>query len=69
MKNRVKELRENYNKSGLSQQDLAEKVGVSRQMISYIENGTKKPTIILALKIAEFFNYPVDSIFELEEND
>ena len=66
MKNIVKELRE---VKGMSQQDLANSVGVSRQMISYIEKGEKNPNIILALKIADFFHLPVAKIFELEETD
>ncbi|MHA1673111.1 MAG: helix-turn-helix transcriptional regulator [Promethearchaeota archaeon] len=66
IKNSVKELRE---KRGMTQQQLATEVVVSRQMISYIEKGTKKPTIILALKIAKFFNKPVEEIFELDSQD
>ncbi|MHA1888344.1 MAG: transcriptional regulator [Promethearchaeia archaeon] len=66
MKNRVREYRENFH---LSQQELAEAVGVSRQMISYIENGTKKPNLILALKIAKFFDIPVSQLFELDVSD
>jgi putative transcriptional regulator len=66
MKNHLKERREAL---GLSQQQLAEKVDVSRQMISYIEKGEKKPNIILALKIAEYFNCAVTDIFELEQED
>jgi len=50
----------------MTQQQLATEVGVSRQMISYIEKGSKNPTIILALKIAKFFNHSVEEIFELD---
>ena len=66
MKNKVKDFRIVKN---LTQQDLADVLNVSRQMISYIENGDKKPNIILALKIAEFFNKSVEEIFELEKED
>jgi len=66
MKNRVKDLRESRN---LTQQELAEAVGVTRQMISYIEKGEKKPTIVLALKLAAFFGIKVEDLFSLEDTD
>ena len=66
MKNIVKKIRV---ERGLSQQDLATALQVSRQTISYIENGQKKPTILLALKLAEFLKIPVEKIFELEDTD
>ena len=66
MKNIVKKIRV---ERGLSQQDLATVLQVSRQTISYIENGQKKPTILLALKLAEFLKIPVEKIFELEDTD
>ena len=66
MKNIVKEIRI---KRGYSQQDLATALNVSRQTISYIENGQKKPTILLALRLAEYLKIPVEEIFELEEID
>lgn len=49
----LKELRE---KEGLNQQQLAEKVGVSREYISMIESGQRNPSVNLAKKIAIFFN-------------
>ena len=66
MKNTVKKIRV---ERGLSQQDLATALKVSRQTISYIENGQKKPTILLALRLAEYLGMPVEKIFELEEAD
>ncbi|UYP44282.1 hypothetical protein NEF87_000567 [Candidatus Lokiarchaeum ossiferum] len=66
MKNQVKELRMEKN---ITQQELATAVNVSRQTISYIENGEKSPNIIVALKIAEYFRMQVDEIFELESSD
>ena len=66
MKNIVKKIRI---ERGLSQQDLATALNVSRQTISYIENGQKKPTILLVLKLAEHLGIPVETIFELEEAD
>ncbi len=66
MKNRVKELRIEKN---ITQQELATATNITRQAISYIEKGQKKPTILVALKISEYFRLPVEQIFELEETD
>ncbi|MCK4382369.1 MAG: helix-turn-helix domain-containing protein [Candidatus Lokiarchaeota archaeon] len=60
---RIKQLRENLK---LTQQDLAQKVGISRQTIYYLERGTYNPSITLSLKIAEVFGKPTDEIFYLE---
>lgn len=53
----------------ISQQQLAEAVGVSRQTINAIETGKFVPSTVLALKIARHFAKHVEDIFELEEND
>ncbi|HRD80620.1 MAG TPA: helix-turn-helix transcriptional regulator [Saprospiraceae bacterium] len=66
MKNRVKEERARLN---LQQQELAERIGVSRQTIHSIENNRYVPSTVLALKIAALFQKPVEEIFELEEGD
>lgn len=66
MKNRVKEERARLN---LQQQELAERIGVSRQTIHSIENNRYVPSTVLALKIAALFQKPVEDIFELEEGD
>lgn len=66
MKNRVKEERARLN---LQQQELAERIGVSRQTIHSIENNRYVPSTVLALKIAALFQKPVEEIFELEEED
>ncbi|MBN2156695.1 MAG: PH domain-containing protein [Candidatus Lokiarchaeota archaeon] len=66
LKTRVKELRE---KQVLSQAQLAEEIGVSRQTINYLERGKYVPSLTLAMKIAKFFKIPVEKIFELEEQD
>ncbi|MCI3918846.1 helix-turn-helix transcriptional regulator [Paenibacillus sp. TRM 82003] len=47
----------------LSQQDLAEKVGVSKQTIFVMEKGKYVPTLLLAFRIADFFNVEVTDIF------
>ncbi|MBQ6517711.1 MAG: helix-turn-helix transcriptional regulator [Anaerolineaceae bacterium] len=62
MKNNIKELRKNKN---LRQEDLAEKLGVTRQTIIAIENNKYDPTLELAMKISEFFGLSVNDIFHL----
>ncbi len=66
MKNYIKIERARHN---LTQGDLAEKVGVSRQTINSIETKKYIPSAVLALKIAKIFNMPFDSLFELEDDD
>ena len=63
--NHVKEYRL---KLDLSQQDLANAVGVSRQSINSIERGRYTPSLQLALKFAQHFNCSTDALFELEED-
>ena len=62
MKNNIKELRKNMK---LRQEDLAEKLGVTRQTIIAIENDKYDPTLELAMKISEFFGKSVNDIFQL----
>jgi len=56
-------------KKELTQADLAERVGVSRQTINAIEKGNYNLSTILALKIAKIFDCSVEVIFTLEEED
>ena len=53
----------------ITQQQLADAIGVSRNTINSIESGKYVPSTVLALKIARHFHKPVDSIFQLGEND
>ncbi len=53
----------------ITQADLAEQVGVSRQTINTIESNKYVPSTVLALKIARVFNKPLEDIFTLEEDD
>ncbi|MBC7569481.1 MAG: helix-turn-helix transcriptional regulator [Spirosoma sp.] len=53
----------------LSQADLAERIGVSRQTINSIETGRYVPSAVLALKLARVFQKPVEAVFALEETD
>lgn len=53
----------------MTQQQLAEAVGVSRQTINAIETKKYVPSAVLALKIASTFGKPVEAVFALEEGD
>lgn len=53
----------------MTQQQLAEAVGVSRQTINAIETKKYVPSTVLALKIAKVFGQPVETVFKLEEGD
>jgi putative transcriptional regulator len=53
----------------ITQADLAELVGVSRQTINTIESNKYVPSTVLALKIARVFNKPMEEIFMLEDGD
>jgi putative transcriptional regulator len=53
----------------LTQADVAEKIGVSRQTINAIESNKYVPSTILALKMAKLFNKTVEDIFKLEKGD
>lgn len=66
MKNRIKVERA---EKDITQQQLAEAVGVSRQTIVAIEKNRFLTSTPLALKIARYFSKPVESIFILEDND
>lgn len=50
----------------ISQQQLADAIGVSRQTINAIETGRFVPSTLLALKMARFFNKAVEDIFQLD---
>ena len=54
---------------GITQEELAVQVAVSRQTINAIEANKYVPSTVLALKIARLFNKPVEEIFRLEEDD
>jgi putative transcriptional regulator len=61
--NRVEEIRK---QRGITQEELAEALEVSRQTISAIENGRYNPSIILAFKIARYFGMLIEEIFIFE---
>ncbi len=66
MKNLIKVERARHD---LSQQELADKLGITRQSIYAIESGKFIPSTLLAMKMARFFNIKVEELFTLEENE
>lgn len=66
MKNRLKVARAEMD---LTQGELAEKIGVTRQAVNSIELGRYVPSTLLALKMARLFGKPVEELFILEEDD
>ncbi len=56
-------------KKDMTQAQLAEKIGVSRQTINAIESQVYFPSVLLALKISKLFGVKVNDIFELEKGD
>lgn len=64
MKNHMKQLRQ---EKGLSQEKMAEMLGVSRQTIISIEQGRYNPSLPFSIQIARFFNTTVEEVFILEE--
>jgi putative transcriptional regulator len=53
----------------MTQQELADKTGVTRQTIVAIEQGKFNPSTVLALKMARVFGVTIEALFELEETD
>ena len=66
MKNKIENIRKEKN---IRQEDFAKAMGVSRQTISSLENGRYNPSIILAYKIAKYFEMTIEEVFLFEEED
>lgn len=65
--NNIRKLRFHHNE--MTQQQLAEKVGVTRQTIVAIEKGKYSPTLELAFRIALVFKLPLQDVFSYVDND
>jgi len=63
MKNRLKELRAKFN---ITQEELAQRAGVTRQAIIAIERGKNDPSLELAFKLARILDMPIEEMFEYE---
>lgn len=66
MKNRLEEIRK---EKAITQEDLAKILEVSRQTVGSLENGRYNPSIILAFKIARYFEMTIEDIFIYEEEN
>ena len=64
MKNKIEAIRK---EKGILQEEFAKAMGVSRQTISSLENGRYNPSILLAHKIAAFFEMTIEEVFVFEE--
>jgi len=64
--NNIRKLR--FNHDEMTQQQLAEKVGVTRQTIVAIEKGNYSPSLELAFRIALAFNVGLEEVFFIEDN-
>lgn len=63
IKNCVSDVRQ---KKGVTQEELAKAVGVSRQTIIAIERGNYTPSVLLALRLAKYFRAPVEKLFAIK---
>ncbi len=64
MKNKIEEIRK---QRGIRQEDFAKAMGVSRQTISSLENGRYNTSILLAYKIARYFDMTIETVFCFED--
>jgi DNA-binding protein len=65
VKNRLEQIRK---EKGITQEELADALEVSRQTVGSLENGRYNPSIILAYKIAKYFDLTIEEIFIYEED-
>jgi len=66
LKTRIKELRAKYN---LTQDELADIIGVSRQTMLYLEKGKYNPSLFLAHKVAKALKSSINEVFIIEDNN
>ena len=66
MKNRIEAIRK---ERGIRQEEFAKSLGVSRQTISSLENGRYNPSILLAHRIAKYFNMTIEEVFIFDEEE
>lgn len=66
MKNHLEEIRKTH---GVTQEELAQALKVSRQTIGSLENGRYNPSILLAFRIARHFHTSIEDIFIYEEEE
>lgn len=66
IENRIRRLR--FDAGEMTQKDLADRVGVTRQTVLAIENGKYSPTLELAFRIAQVFGVPLDQVFTFHDD-
>ena len=66
MKNKIEAIRK---ERGIRQEDFAKAMGVSRQTISSLENGRYNPSILLAYRIAKYFEMTIEQVFCFEDSE
>ncbi|MCI5927142.1 MAG: helix-turn-helix transcriptional regulator [Pseudoflavonifractor capillosus] len=66
MKNRIAQLRK---EGRITQEELAEAVGVTRQTIISLENGRYNASLLLAHKLAQYFHLTIEELFVFEEDE
>jgi putative transcriptional regulator len=67
IENRIRRLR--FDRNEMTQQDLAEKVGVTRQTINAIELGKYSPSLEVAFRIARVFGVPLEEVFSYPKSE
>ena len=67
IENRIRRLR--FDRNEMTQQDLAEKVGVTRQTINAIELGKYSPSLEVAFRIARVFGVPLEEVFSYPQTE
>lgn len=63
--NRIKELR--FDRNEMTQQDLADRIGVTRQTVNAIELGKYSPSLEVAFRIAAVFGVPLEQVFQFDD--
>ncbi len=66
IKTRIRELRARYD---LTQDELADKVGVTRQTMLYLEKGKYNPSLVLAYKVAKALNSTIEEVFIVQDDN
>jgi len=64
IRNRIRTLR--FHHGEMTQQELADEVGVTRQTVNAVENGKYAPSLEVAFRIAAVFDMPLDEVFQYE---
>ena len=67
VRNRIRTLR--FHRDEMTQQQLADRIGVSRQTLNAIEGGKYSPSLEVAFRIARVFGEPLESVFEFDEDE